>query len=488
MAKAPEGEPRGVRRRRSPRLKTPTEAVAQVPALPDLGTAIRRLIVSDDGRVALQRIQSGFSEYLALANPMPNAVPTLDMTVTNLGRLNTRLDAVFSAPADLSTMAIPVSTDMDPQLQLAVLNRRSGKVAQPSASTSEDEIAVIARVTSPDDWEAIPDVVLGRTLGPIAGGKQSTAKAGWVVTGRIPVKRIEAVRRADCVLSLKASQPVYSQLSEIVREMLLSEAGWGANANPSGGAGVVVGIVDFGCDFTHLNFRRADGSTRILALSDQSAPLHPGSPSAYGRVYGEGQINAALQASNPFENLGYPKAMDGSWRNGTHGTHVTDIAAGNGLGSGQPGAAPEADILFVGADASDIAWDGPEVTQKAFGDSVQLLEAVRFIFDVAGDRPCVVNLSLGTNGGPHDGTSLVEQGLDAMLADKPNRSVVIAASNSQSDGIHTTGQVPEGLIAHLEGGRLLDSAFDRGNTGMPDPQRCFGWVGRRRNFGGRVPP
>ena len=88
---------------------------------------------------------------------------------------------------------------------------------------------------------------------------------------------------------------------------------------------------------------------------------------------------------------------------------------------------------------------GPEraTLNQAFGNSVQMLEAVRFIFDQAGNRPCVCNLSLGTNGGPHDGTSLVEQGLDALVREKDNRAVVIAASNSQTDNIHTSGKVPK---------------------------------------------
>ena len=121
---------------------------------------------------------------------------------------------------------------------------------------------------------------------------------------------------------------------------------------------------------------------------------------------------------------------------------MLDIAAGNGLGSGQPGVAPKADLIFVEISTSDIAWQGPAAVGQTFGDSVHLLEAVRFVFDTAGDRPCVCNLSLGTNGGPHDGTSLVEQGLDAIVNEKPNRAIVIAASNSQADGIHTSGQVP----------------------------------------------
>lgn len=118
-----------------------------------------------------------------------------------------------------------------------------------------------------------------------------------------------------------------------------------------------------------------------------------------------------------------------------------DIATGNGRGSGVPGCAPEATIIFVEASANDVHWSGMEAVSDSFGDSVQMLEAVNFIFEQAGNRPCVVNLSLGTNGGPHDGTTLVEQGLDRLVKAKPNRAVVIAASNSQTDHIHTMGSI-----------------------------------------------
>ena len=122
---------------------------------------------------------------------------------------------------------------------------------------------------------------------------------------------------------------------------------------------------------------------------------------------------------------------------------MADIAAGNGRGSGLPGVAPEADIVFVDASHADIPFDGPEVVGSSFGDSVRLLEAVQYILNKAGDRPCAINISLGTNGGPHDGTTLVEEGIDRVLRQKPNRAVTIAASNSFSDGIHAAGRVAE---------------------------------------------
>lgn len=321
---------------------------------------------------------------------------------------------------------------MDPRLQLAVANSRAGKPGLALSSTASDEVAVIARVKSVEDWEALPDVVTGTTLG-------KTADATWIVTGRVPVKRAETVRKAATVVSLKASQPIHPTLSATLPAMAASPP-FPAGVNPDGGNGVIVGIVDFGCDFAHRNFRNADGSSRILAIWNQGAPALPTSPFGYGRKYVKAEIDLALQAPNPYLKLGYGPPHDPS---GTHGTHVMDIAAGNGLGSTQPGLAPKADIVFVEAATSDIAWQGPDTVKQAFGDSAQLLEAVRFIFDTAGNQPCVCNLSLGTNGGPHDGTSLVEQGLDALVREKDNRAVVIAASNSQLDNIHTSGKVPK---------------------------------------------
>lgn len=369
----------------------------------------------------------------APAAPRPRAMAALMAS----DRLATRLSAMPAAePAAMQELAVRTRPAMDPRLQLALLNQRSGKRMLALSSTpGGDEIAVVARVTSVEDWRALPDVFPASELGRAADGS-------FIVTGRIPIGRIEAVHAAAPVLSLKASQPVHPALAQTVTAMGCRPDLLPPTASPEGGAGVVVGVVDFGCDFAHRNFRTRDGATRLIALWDQSGIARPDSPFGYGRVYGRAEIDAALRSRDPYATLGYGPPPDSPYQIGTHGTHVADIAAGNGNGSGQPGLAPQADIVFVEVASTDIAWEGPDMVGQSFGDSVQLLEAVRFVFDTAGDRPCVCNLSLGTNGGPHDGTSLVEQGLDALVREKPNRAVVIAASNSQDDGIHTSGQVP----------------------------------------------
>ena len=430
--------------------KAVRESAKQISTLADLVlrkvSADPELLQKLAALVAPQRSVAAQPIVAALAvAPAPPAALTAELAVPTAAivaapppsstELGTRLAPVekLTTFAGLTTLPWKVDTSMDPRLQLAVANTRCGKPGVAMASTTSDEIAVIARVKSVSEWQELSDVIPGSTLG-------ATPDGTWIVTARVPVTSVEAVRNQSTVVSLKASQPVHPALTATLPAMQVAQLS--AQVQPDGGSGVVIGIVDFGCDFAHLNLRNhdQDRSSRVLTLWHQGAPALPASPFGYGRKYDKADIDAALKAANPYQALGYGPIAD---PNGTHGTHVADIAAGNGLGSAQPGVAPKADIVFVEAATSDIAWYGVEAVNQTFGDSVQLLEAARFIFDTAGDRPCVCNLSLGTNGGPHDGTSLVEQGLDALTREKENRAIVIAAGNSQRHNIHTKGTVPK---------------------------------------------
>lgn len=370
--------------------------------------------------------------YAANAPNVAAAAALATQTAARSQELKTRLSSAQGRnTSNIKPMLISVSAGMDPRLQLALANFRTGKRGPDLASTTADELAVIARVRSVDEWKAIADIDPGAELGRDEDGT-------WIVTGRLSVKRVEAVRAEAAVISLKASQPIKPNLNATIQTMAVASGSLPAGVSPGGGKGVVVGIVDFGCDFAHGNFRLANGKTRIETIWNQGANVRSESPVKYGRLFSRADIDGALATNSPYVALGYGPPHDPG---GTHGTHVMDIAAGNGNGSGQAGVAPQADLVFVEVASTDIAWQGPQTVNQAFGDSVQLLEAVRFIFDQAGNRPCVCNLSLGTNGGPHDGSSLVEKGLDVIVREKPNRAIVIAASNSQGDNIHTSGTV-----------------------------------------------
>jgi MYXO-CTERM domain-containing protein len=131
-----------------------------------------------------------------------------------------------------------------------------------------------------------------------------------------------------------------------------------------------------------------------------------------------------------------------------HGTHVTGIAAGSD--ATYTGVAPEADIMFVFNAAGSNADTG-----GVFATAV--IEGVNSIFEQADslDKAAVVNLSLGTSVGAHDGTSLAEQGLDDLVGTKPGRIIVNAAGNEQAvpaslDNMGISGTNVGGLHAMID--------------------------------------
>ncbi len=202
------------------------------------------------------------------------------------------------------------------------------------------------------------------------------------------------------------------------------------------GTGVYVGIVDTGIDVFHEDFRNADKTTRIAWLLDLAQKPDPGSEldKKYGgRVFTRAMIDAILAGGAPTSNT--PDDLEG------HGTHVAGIAAGNGGELRKyVGMAPKADLVIVRA-------------TRAGSYGIQEADAIlgaKFVFDMAAadHRPAAVNLSLGSQFGPHDGTSSFEQGL-ARLAIGKGRAVVVAASNEGATPIHTSVRVSSGTRVEL---------------------------------------
>src|SRR5438552_2287886 len=199
--------------------------------------------------------------------------------------------------ASLTPKVAPVLTNMDPRLQRLVVRYRQGITKLATSSTSTDEVAVVARVTDHQQWEALSEVRAGAVL-PRAPGA-----AFDIVTGRIPVGRIENVRQQPFVKSLKAAQRVHATLDKTVPDIGADQLPAGSAGN--GGKGAIVGIVDFGGDFAHKNFLNKNGTTRLLAIWDQNGAVGPDSPFGFGRVFRPAQINAALKKADPYNALGY---------------------------------------------------------------------------------------------------------------------------------------------------------------------------------------
>lgn len=303
------------------------------------------------------------------------------------------------------------------------------------AGDGHDEVAAIVRLHEagvyPDHIQVISDL-------------------GKIITCRLKREDIKKVRADARVVSLKAPEPVVPE-QEIPAQLngedsfIPSMVPRRPDNLPETGRGVVIGVIDWGCDFANASFRKADGNTRLLALWDQSAQpdIHTDNYYGYGNIYSSEDINLALATSQPYDALGYHPAISDPHHNGSHGTHVLDIAAGNGQGGGPVGIAPEADLIFV-----HLVTRGTDGLSN-LGDSVSLLEAVDFIAQTAGHRPWVINMSIGNIAGSHDGTTLVEQGLDEAIMAAPGRAICQSCGNYLSRNTHTARQVRPGEQSSL---------------------------------------
>jgi subtilisin family serine protease len=103
--------------------------------------------------------------------------------------------------------------------------------------------------------------------------------------------------------------------------------------------------------------------------------------------------------------------------------------------SGAPyvGVAPEAELLLVA-----FGEPGGEVVDPQAWLTTSVCDGARFVFEEAQrlGMPAVVNVSLGTHAGPHDGASLADACLDELVG--PGRIIVAAAGNEGEGGLHAT--------------------------------------------------
>ncbi len=177
------------------------------------------------------------------------------------------------------------------------------------------------------------------------------------------------------------------------------------------GKDVIIGYVDQGLDHTHPDFKNPDGTTRVLYYWDHTLPFNAVRTPAqygYGQVWNSSDINGGICTSTE----GYPTA---------HGTSVTGAGSSNGSATGrEKGVAPESHIIVVETNFSMQNW------------TLSIADACDFIFAKADELglPAVVNLSLGTYLGSHDGNDPAAVAIENLLDAKNGRIVVVAAGNS----------------------------------------------------------
>jgi len=246
--------------------------------------------------------------------------------------------------------------------------------------------------------EASPYIPVLMLLDSESGSKADLEKLGVIFYHQrgdifltsVPRGAVSDVLSVDGIIDISCANTT-SLCADLAREFSFVEAVHAGLPELSGvkytGNGVVTGISDIGFDPHHVAFR---GNLRSVA------DFHP-------------EKNAGTILA--------PDALD-SWTSDnntkTHATHVGNIMAGSYTEGVYYGAAPESDFVATTSSLNDVG----------------ILLGVEHIVQYAENagKRAVINLSLSTPIGPHDGSALMSQYLD-FVAEQTGAIICVSSGN-----------------------------------------------------------
>lgn len=208
------------------------------------------------------------------------------------------------------------------------------------------------------------------------------------------------------------------------------------------GKGVLLGLIDTGIDYTNPLFRYAHGTSRILAIWDQTAQSQERASQtnplpAYGAVYTAAQLNEALASDDPLQ------VVPTTDTNG-HGTFLAGVAAGSRIDTpvSFSGAAPDCSLAIVRLKpAKKYLRDFFLIPETAIAyQENDIMAAVSWLLSVAAlhSMPLAICLGLGSGQGSHDGVSPLCMQLESLTG-STGLAVVAAAGNETGYHLHYLG-------------------------------------------------
>lgn len=302
---------------------------------------------------------------------------------------------------------------MDGRLSMKVERMRQSRSAMPAET-------VIVRTT---DAEAVARQVR-------ADGFEARVIVPNLLTVTVTLDYLTVLSAMDSVVTLETPSQYSPMLTEARNISRVDDIHAGVELEtPFTGKGVLLGVIDQGFEYRHPAFLDAEGNSRVRAVWNRSTSLD----------------------TKPLTTI---PAMGDKGGYG-HATHVTNIAAGRDTGNHYYGVAPEAEIIMIPSQFIDY----------------EVLENIKYIKESAEAEgmPWVVNMSFGTQLGPHDGTAGCSQEIDALSG--PGGILVGAMGNEGEKTIHASGTIAPGEVKYIlckggDSGYLIVDFWATDNDGM----------------------
>lgn len=266
----------------------------------------------------------------------------------------------------------PSNSKWDAQVERLLLNQKQTR----SASSEAQNLMITA-----SDPYAVAEALQ-------AMGLQADVVSNSLLTTSLPVHQIAQVAAMDDVEYIQVPR-TFQPLVNTAREAIGVDDIHNSVEleTPFTGKDVIVAVIDQSFEPRHIAFLK-NKLTRVIGYwsRQQNKMITP--PATGG---------------------------DGLTASSGHATHVAAIAAGSKVdGCDYYGMAPEADLVFV---------------PSTFGED-EILRATKAIHDLAKSegKPYVINMSFGSQLGPHDGTSTYDQNMSKYSIDG---GILVAAMGNE---------------------------------------------------------
>lgn len=252
---------------------------------------------------------------------------------------------------------------------------------------------------------------------------------GTRLMAEFPAAAVEALENSAAVKSIQIERPVEVKMNLARQLSGIDKIHQGeALPQPYTGKGVICALVDGGFDPNHVNFLNPDGTNRIENFTYFRQLQNGGAtPETYGADYMPQIDTESAETFHGTHTLGI---MAGSYRGKIKGGMLSDD--GNGflvntveeIDNPYYGVAPEASISAACGAGTDyyVALGIDGILNYAYWKANETKSIV----------PVCLNLSIGSNVGPHDGSSTLSRYIDEeVAASSPNVPFipVISAGN-----------------------------------------------------------
>jgi subtilisin family serine protease len=200
----------------------------------------------------------------------------------------------------------------------------------------------------------------------------------------------------------------------------------GSGLDNLNGSGIIVAVIDSGIDILNPQFLNSDGTSRIISILNQQDNTE------YDKAAIDEAVRLKRQVAQDFSG---------------HGTNVAHIAAG------KDGVAGSADIIAV-----KLASFEQKMAETSFVQTASIMRAFDFVVRKAQEfgKPAAINLSIGNNSGPHDGSSLLETYID-YISTVGRNVICVGSGNEAMRGIHASGVLKGEQILELAIGEYESS-------------------------------